>query len=75
MSDQQIKQILEHLRKQDLKIEEINKKMDEQNTVLEPIAKTYENANALKRFAFAAIISAGTIAGSIVAVRELIRWR
>lgn len=49
--------------------------MDEQNTVLEPIAKTYENANALKRFAFAAIISAGTIAGSIVAVRELIRWR
>lgn len=79
MTDQQIRQILKRLDDQDL---EYRKRLDKQDEALQeihetiaPIAETYRNANAIKRFVYAAIIALGTIAGSIIAVRELIKWK
>ncbi len=68
MSEQQIKQILKRLDDQDEALKAIH-------ATLAPISETYKTANAIKKFAYAAVIAAGTIAGSILAVRELIKWK
>lgn len=68
MSEQQIQKILKRLDDQDEALKAIH-------ATLAPIAETYATANAIKKFAYAGIIAAGAIAGSILAVRELIKWK
>lgn len=73
MSEQQINQILKRLDKQDEKQKQQDEKLDHIITTITPISEAYRTANAIKRLFYALTIAAGTIAGSVLAVRELFK--
>lgn len=52
-------------------IEAVSEQNKRQFKMLEPIAKTYDTANTIKKIAYATIIALGTTAGSFLSLREV----